>query len=72
MRIVAAMHLANWLRINVTRFGTDKNAIFKMSFKNALQCDEERCAIVAVIVGPALGYDLRRVDLHLCLWVLRA
>ena len=42
-----------------------------MGFKHALRRDDERRAVVAVEVGPALGRNLGGVDLHLCFGVFR-
>ena len=55
VRIMAAMHLADRLRVDVAGFGADKDALLEMGFEDTLQGEEERGAVVTMEVGPTLG-----------------
>src|SRR5258705_3724115 len=64
MRIVPAMEFRDRLGIDLAGRGLH-DAVLEMSLELALQCDEERRAVVDMPICKAARHDLRAVDLHL-------
>ena len=71
MRIVPAVHSTDRLRTYIAGFRSNENPFLKMGLKYALQREEERRAIVAMKIRPALRHNFRRVDLDPCFGIFR-
>ena len=64
MRIVAPVEFSDGLRIRVPGFRFYQHALLEVRLKDALQCDEEGCAVMAVPIGVPAGRNLGIVDLN--------
>ena len=64
MRIMPAMKFGDWLGIAFTSFRLYQHTLLKMRFEQALQCDEESRAVVAMPIGVPAGHDFRVVNLY--------
>ena len=71
VRVVAAMHLPDRLRIDVAGFRADEYALLEMRLEYPLQSQKECRAVVAMEIGPAVRRKLGRIYLHLRLGVFR-